>query len=40
MRWTFEREARWMLLLLLIPVIAILTVIWLPRLLRAWGWGF
>jgi hypothetical protein len=38
MKWTFEREARWMLLLALIPAIGLTIVIVLPRLLRALGW--
>jgi hypothetical protein len=38
MRWTFEREARWMLVLGLLPAIAILLAIVFPRLLRLLGW--
>ena len=37
MRWTFEREARWMLGVSLIPVIGILLVILWTRVLRLFG---
>jgi len=37
MKWTFQREARWMMWLALIPVALILWMLLWPVLRRAWG---
>jgi hypothetical protein len=36
--WTFEREARWMVYLLLAPLVLILLSIGFGALRRAFGW--
>jgi hypothetical protein len=37
MRWTFEREARWMLLVSLIPIVGILIALVWPKVMRLFG---
>jgi hypothetical protein len=36
-KWTFQREARWMLWILLLPALGILVAILVPWLRRAFG---